>query len=361
MPELESKLAAVRDALTANQLSGVRLRGADWFAWATCGGSSVVDTSAERGVAEVLITDERAVVLADRIDGRRIADEERNPGFEMISTPWADGAEREETVTRLTEGRIVASDRPTAVEVALPESIVVCRRSLTPEEIERYRHLSIESAIAASEALREAQPGTTEAELAAFASGRLIVRGISPVVVLVGGERRLPLYRHPVPRAGERLGRRAMLVLCARRHGLIANLTRFVYFGAPPDDERRLNDAVLEVEAQVFAATRVGATLGEAFTQISTAYRELGFADAELDHHQGGLCGYRTRDEVATGASATEIVDHAALAWNPSLPGAKVEDTVVVDGDGIDILTVDPDWPAIERAGRRRPDVLVVD
>ena len=49
------------------------------------------------------------------------------------------------------------------------------------------------------------------------------------------------------------------------------------------------------------------------------------------------------------------VVPGHAFAWNPSAPGAKVEDTVLVTEAGVEVLTVDPAWPAVEFAGVRRP------
>jgi hypothetical protein len=55
----------------------------------------------------------------------------------------------------------------------------------------------------------------------------------------------------------------------------------------------------------------------------------------------------------------TPIESNTALAWNPSLPGSKIEDTVVTSEGGIEILTADPAWPTVSVAGRPRPDLLV--
>lgn len=44
-----------------------------------------------------------------------------------------------------------------------------------------------------------------------------------------------------------------------------------------------------------------------------------------------------------------------ALAWNPSLPGAKVEDTFVLIEGGLENLTFDPNWPSVEVARRLWP------
>jgi hypothetical protein len=45
-----------------------------------------------------------------------------------------------------------------------------------------------------------------------------------------------------------------------------------------------------------------------------------------------------------------------AVAWNPSLPGAKIEDTFVILSDRkLENMTFDPNWPSLEIAGRLRP------
>ena len=52
------------------------------------------------------------------------------------------------------------------------------------------------------------------------------------------------------------------------------------------------------------------------------------------------------------------VKDRQAFAWNPSGGGFKVEDTVLATDAGLEILSPDPEWPAIAVGGRQRPDVL---
>ena len=144
-----------------------------------------------------------------------------------------------------------------------------------------------------------------------------------------------------------------------RRHGLYANLTRFVSFRQPSPDERRLTEHVARVEAAAWAASTPGATLGAVYAAIVSAYAELGHAGAELHHHQGGTTGYLSRELVALPAMDALIESNTALAWNPSLPGAKIEDTAITSEQGLEILTVDRAWPTVTVAGRARPDLLV--
>ncbi|WP_228014769.1 hypothetical protein [Fortiea sp. LEGE XX443] len=44
-----------------------------------------------------------------------------------------------------------------------------------------------------------------------------------------------------------------------------------------------------------------------------------------------------------------------AIAWNPSLTGAKIEETFVILQDGnLENLTFDPKFPSVEVEGRLR-------
>ncbi|MFN7132536.1 MAG: peptidase M24, partial [Myxococcales bacterium] len=83
MSELQAKLGFLRSALQAHGLGGVRLRGVDWFAWASCGGSSTVILTTETGVAEVFVTADGAWVLTDTIEAQRLSEEELPHGLTL--------------------------------------------------------------------------------------------------------------------------------------------------------------------------------------------------------------------------------------------------------------------------------------
>ena len=67
-----------------------------------------------------------------------------------------------------------------------------------------------------------------------------------------------------------------MLVFCGRRHGLYANLTRFVYFREPTAEEETLIEHVARVEAVTFAVSRPGTTLGAVYDVIVARLRRAG-------------------------------------------------------------------------------------
>jgi Xaa-Pro aminopeptidase len=205
-----------------------------------------------------------------------------------------------------------------------------------------------------TDALLSARPDWTEYDLSAAAASALWRRGIQPALTLAAGQDRLPVSRHPTPTSGF-LGDRAMLVVCGRRHGLYANLTRFVYFRKLTIEEARASDAVAQVEAAAFNASARNKTLAETYQDIAAAYTTAGYPNAERDHHQGGITGYLSRDILALPNARERIEPMMAVAWNPSLPGAKIEDTALVTEAGLEILTVDERWPSIEVDGRLRP------
>ena len=299
-----------------------------------------------------------AWVLADAIDSDRLRAEQVPVGLEIETFAWDRPEDRHAFVADAASGRRVASDVPTGGQHPVPDELTAAKRRLQPDEVERYRSLGRDAAEAMTEALAQATPEMTELELAGVGSAALHRRGIEPALVLVGGARRVEIFRHPKAGA-EPIGPHAMVVFCGRRAGLYANLTRHVYFREPTADERARDEAVAQVEAVALDASTPGATLGEIYEAITAAYRRHGFPDAARWHHQGGITGYLSREALATPTSRLALEPTVALAWNPSLPGAKIEDTVLRHADGIEILTADPAWPSREVGGRLRPDLLV--
>jgi hypothetical protein len=358
MAELDRKLRSIRGCLERFKLGGVRLRGTDWFSWATCGGSSAVLLTTDLGIAEIWVTLQGAWVLTDEIEAARLAEEEVPRGLEIWAGPWNDPVARETFVTRQRGSGPIASDHPTPDEVPLPAALLEERSNLGAEELERYRALGRDAAEAMTQVLTAARSDWNGFQLAGAGAEALWARGIHPALTLVGDERRLPVHRHATA-SKDRLGARTMLVFCARRHGLFANLTRFVYFRPPTQAERRLALDVAGVEAAGLEASKPGAWIAEILATMTEAYRRLGHPDAERLHHQGGPCGYLARDAIARPGSRVRLGSSSAVAWNPSLPGAKIEDTAVVTDRGVELLTVDPAWPTFSFEGRRRPELLV--
>lgn len=340
--ELNDKLARVRLHLAPNQV--VRLRGIDWFAWLMSGASNAVLLAAETGIAEILLSATELHVLTDEIEAERLIAEELPEGLSVQRFPWAQPDVREAWIRERMGAATIISDRPHADELPLSDLIGALKRELGASELARYAELGALAASAMTEVLHAAQPSWTEFELAGAGAQALLARGLQPALILAVGSRRLPLYRHPIPTV-EPLGNIAMLVFCARAHGLYANLTRFVSFDPLPPTLLAAHDTVRAVEGEALARCQPGVPLADLYTVFEHAYRHHGYPESILQHHQGGITGYQAREALAR-PDAQEIIQRGtALAFNPSVKGAKIEDTFVVTDEGLRNLTFDPHWP----------------
>jgi antitoxin VapB len=186
----------------------------------------------------------------------------------------------------------------------------------------------------------------TEAEVAQRVVSAVGSVGARAIVTLVAADDRIGRFRHPSPTSA-RWQERLLVALCAQRHGLVAALTRIVVAGNVPGDLDARTRAAGSVFGRLVAATIPGATGATLFATAAAAYAEVGFAGEEVRHHQGGATGYRSRDWIAHPASQDTVQPAQAFAWNPSITGTKVEETILVSADGMEVLTSSPDWPSI--------------
>jgi antitoxin VapB len=138
---------------------------------------------------------------------------------------------------------------------------------------------------------------------------------------------------------GATIERRAMLVASAERGGLYANLTRVVELDEPHPELTRRQRACDEILARMRdEATLAGRTLADAFADCRRFYAEAGFRGEWRLHHQGGLTGYGSRELIATPATHDVIEPGHAFAWNPSVTGAKAEETFVLTDSGPELI-----------------------
>jgi len=329
------RFGQVRALLEDLGLGAVRLGRPENFAWYTGGADNRVDHAAPTGVAEIVVTRDGDHVVTNTIEGPRMR-EEQTPGFDVVEYDWYAGPG--DVVRELAGGAPVGGDAPGPETRDVRAAIDGRRYLLDDETIARYRVVAPDAVAAVERACRSLTPSMTETQAAAAVAGECRGAALFTPVVLVGGSDRVARHRHPVP-GGAPLRARAVVVVCAERGGLYANLSRFVHF-EPPDQEltRRL-EACQEILVELRTATRPGRTLGEVFDECRRLYAEVGFPGEWRHHYQGGLTGYRSREAIAGPGVVTEIAVGHAFAWNPSLPGAKAEETFVLTTGGPEVLT----------------------
>lgn len=353
--EIQHKLGLMRNALRRCDASALRLKGSDWYFWATAGADNTVLMTSGTGVAEILVTADEAWVLTDEIEAERLKAEQSAAGFQFHVRPWEDEHNFAAFVHDRSSTDKVLCDRPSAAEFPLDHLLQQQRITLTSSEVIRYKEIGLLASQAMTEVLMQARSDWTELELAGAAAECLWSRGLHPALILAAGNRRLALYRHPIP-STDQLGAGAMLVFCARGFGLYANLTRFLHFARPSREASQQTQRVLEIEAAALDATKPGKRLTEIYTLLANEYARIGQPYAIKQHHQGGLTGYLAREAIAQPSSKFRVETNSAVAWNPSLPGTKVEDTYLLNSEGdLENLTFDSAWPHEEVAGRMRP------
>jgi Xaa-Pro aminopeptidase len=305
--------------------------------WLLCGRGRPV--AAGTSPYAVRVTDTEAFVLFQDIESSRVVADERwdELGYEPTAYSWFEPAPN-----------------------GLPQpDLSALRRSLFPEELARYRAAGRDARDAFVECLDRLQPESRELDATAELARRLHARGFTTPVLLAGGEARAPVHRHPLPTAAP-LGRFALLAVTAERDGLHVSMTRVVSFGPAPAELRERVSAAAEVDAAVLAASRPGARVGELFDVLASAYAALGLPDEWRLHHQGGLTGYAGREVFATPGDPTILPSACAVAWNPSVTGGgKSEDTALVTGDGLEVITRTPELPELTTAaGIARPAIV---
>ena len=344
--ELEAKHQQVIDWLHTENLEGILLKRSENIAWLTGGAVQLrVLTPSETGVGSILVTAKgHRYYLTTANEAPRLHDEEFGAlDFEPVIFPWYEDSTND-TALELA-GPHVASD--TYIPGFKPTHMLRLRASLKGTEIERFRWLGAQTAAATTRVLKQLKPGMTEYEMEGQIAEALLSLGILPSVYLMAVDDRILKYKHAAAR-GKRLEKYAMLNLCARKWGLTVSITRFAHFGPVPDDLQAKFHAAAQVNAALLDASRVGATSAALFKIAADAYAHEGFAGDEQLHHQGGPTGYWEREWVATPEGTERVVNNQAFAWNPSIRGGKVEDTVLLQDGKIELLTPTPDLPALE-------------
>ncbi len=360
--ELEIKLGYINTLMAQRGLDALLIQRVSNFAWATNGASSYINTADEMGVGSLLITPNGRYLITNNIEAPRFRQEEglEAQGWEFNAIPWY---ETNPVIEELTEGLRLGCDGfyPSAIDINT--DLYLLRVNLLPGEQMRIAEVCRGCAQAMDAAIHMVKPGQTEFEIAAILGAETQKRSILPIVNLIATDQRVFNFRHPLP-TDKTLEKYAMLVLCGRKYGLVCSITRLVHFGPLPDEIRHKAEAVAAIDATFIYETRPGATLKGILEKAQAKYAEVGYADEWRLHHQGGPAGYLPREAIATPCADLTVDAGQVYAWNPSITGAKSEDTVLIQDDGFEVLTAIDGWPHIpvEVNGQNipRPAILVV-
>ncbi len=361
LEEFDAKIAKVRRFLNRGGYTGVLFGAQHNFSWLSCGGDDQIIHGAEMGFVNILVTMDDVYLIANNIEMPRIRVEETaGIHFKTVEYIWT-GSMDEDIRDVVGSGRLAADFAyPGAVNESA--NLALLRVPLLENEVERYRELGSLCAAAMDETMFSLKPGLDEFEIQSVIGGRLLAKGIVPVVLLVGTDERVFNFRHPMP-TSKKLERYCMVVICAQKWGLILNMTRLAHFGQPEQEIRKKFDSLYRVEMAYITATVPGNSMKDIFAAGKKVYADEGCSGEELKHFQGGTCGYLTREQGLTPDGEYTIQDGEIFAHNPTIKGTKLEDSILVRGKSFEVLSMSDNWPAreIEYNGvvLKRPELLV--
>lgn len=307
-------------------------------AWVTLGADAHVVRASETAALGLLVSREAVRAITTVIEARRIADEELvGLDLDVEAIPWQ---EQVAAAARRYAGPDMLTDPDLEPDLRRERS------RLDGVEEERLRWLGAIADAAVARTCAEIERGETEQAVAARLGALLLRRGVASPLVLVGADDRIARYRHPIP-TGRAVDRLVMIALVAERWGLHVALTRMLGFGELPDGTRKHHASARRIEDAFHAATQRGRRLSEVLADGVEAYRAEGFGGESALHHQGGTIAYRPRETVATPDADDDVALGMAFAWNPSITGVKVEDTLLLAHDGRrELVTRAGAWPA---------------
>lgn len=330
--DFDYKINAVRQILERTGYEGVEIKSQANFSFITRG-RGFVGLASTIACCSLFITTERVCLVGENIDAKRVYQEQllSNPKVELKAFPWDEPAKRALLVSELTEGK------PMAQETDIEPELFEVRTLLSEYDKEDFRSLCREAAHIVENICKKLTVGISEYELAGEISKELWSNNIEPITLLVAFDERAMQYRHPVM-TGNVLKNYALVGICGRRNGMIVSLTRDVLL--KPDVEIvEKHSKCIRVNAAIWNSLKIGNTVSDTFKSAIEQYALEGYPLEYKEHHQGGLTGFIPRELRASLECSHIIREGEAYAYNPTIQGSKVEDTVLVTKNGLEILT----------------------
>jgi Xaa-Pro aminopeptidase len=344
--DADIKRARVRKFLELEGYDGLLISTREHFAWVTSGGDSHVVRNSSMGFGTIVITKDKAWLIAQSMDAARLFEEQAaEQEYELVTLRWYDGDVREKAME--LAGRHIASDTDLNSAHNVYSALVDLHYPMTELEISRTRWLGAETDKLFTSFAHSVKPGETEKEIAARLHCEHLKSGMEVDVLIVGSDERCFRYRHPIP-TDKNLEKYLMLHTVARRWGLHCNLTRFLHFGQPPDKVRKVYDAAANVEARVFLSLKPGVKFADILAWQKQWYAEQGYPEEWRNHFQGGPTGYVIVD---AGRCLTDKVVQVnqPYEWFITVTGTKMGELAMLTENGFEISSyMNSTWPGMK-------------
>lgn len=351
--EIALKVERLNQFMDREKLDGMLFTQVRNVYWITAGTANTqIVLNKDVGAASLLImrNGEKYLICSGSEAGRLMDGGLRELGYQLKQYNWYEANKLKDTRGSIIEeiagnGRI-GSDIEFPTTILKSEEFTPLRFSLTPTELKRYRWLGHETTEAMVEVCRNIKPGMNEFEIEYLTDKALRSRGIFPTVLLIAVDQRIFDYRHALA-GGAVLKKYAMVNVVAEKWGMPIACTRFVHFGPLSEELSHKLAACANVNACFENATVAGAKTADIFESCKEWYKANGFEGEWKMHHQGGATGYNDREYCIYPGINETIQENQAFAWNPTITGAKIEDTIIATNDGVEVITTTEKWPMI--------------
>ncbi|PKM54161.1 MAG: hypothetical protein CVV00_09385 [Firmicutes bacterium HGW-Firmicutes-5] len=338
--EFVEKIDALRSILKKNGKKGLLVSEFANLCWLGIKRPNVLALS-ESVVVKIEITLDDIFIIANNIEIERIFNEEIHEEiqsfFSKKSFNWY-----------LTRETILEFKKEDYLDDRLIEDEIKLHRMIMKQsDLEQSILLGNDLVSIIEDTIGAIQKGKTEYEISAKMYQLCVEKSIEVGLALCATNERALLYRHPIATRAS-INNTCLLALTARRQGIYSCMSRMVTLSEPSEELLRKRDAVLAVDIASHVYTKIGTPLNQVFEKIKETYKIYGFENEWKNHHQGGVTGYKSREEKITQDSDILIADNMMFAYNPSVPGYKTEDTFYLRNGKPMLTTFSKRLPVVE-------------
>lgn len=357
--DIDLKHERVNQFLRDNRLSALLLQRPSNLSWFTSGADFTRHGSSET-TASLFVLPEARVVLTTNVDsGRLFEGSLAGHGFQLKERPWHEPLSV--LIADVCRGRQVGSDTGTGRTSDVSEKLRDLRLPLNALECERLRELGVKVAHAVEATARGFEHGTSELEIAAQLSHRLLKHNMLPERIQVCGDGISNRFRHWTP-SNDPVERFCTLTAIGCRDGLHVGVTRTVCFGEIPHDLQAAYQVALMTQATGMYFSQADWTIRETWRRVARIYEKCGYTNEWEFADQADVIGYLPSEVRVTPNNDFSLQSGMAMFWYPSVGPASIGDTILIGPKGVEVLTPTSQWPMskvdVKGVPILRPDIL---
>lgn len=325
-------------------------------------GFKAMETTLSASAGHVLVAGQTAYLLTNPIhaeqarvetSGVEVVVYEREPYVAVANTAREAGIERlgfEPDSLTVTAFRALQRAAESDMELIATENVTEnLRARKDPGEL-RLIHQAVDIADRAFvEVTSRLVGGTTEAELAWELEKTMRELGAEAlafdIVVGAGSNAALP---HAIPSNKPiEPGEPVVIDMGARYEGYCSDLTRTICIGHTDEQFRRIYDIVLRAQLAAESSIQAGQTAEEADGFARKLIEEAGYG-AEFNHSLGHGLGLCVHEFPRVGKDSTVVLEEGMVVtvepgiYIPGWGGVRIEDTVVIQDNRVEIMTKAP-------------------